>query len=228
MKSNEYKNYRICSCCGTSLPLSRKFFKRNNEDNGSTTFHETCRECEDRKMQEHEWKDGKLLCHCCGEYKDVNEFSAKGSKSRVRNGRRYICKQCGTIRQKKHNRSLPDEQKLAKCLRSRWLGAQDRSKRDGIDFSLSLEDIHKLWDEQNGTCSLSGIKMTYELQNGRTPTNVSIDKIDCAKGYVTGNVQLVCMACNQIKSDLSEDEMYLFCKKIVEKYESKNNKDSSQ
>lgn len=37
-----------------------------------------------------------------------------------------------------------------------------------------------------------------------------------------GNIQLVCMACNQIKSDLSESEMYNFCKNIVEVYENKN------
>lgn len=224
MNLNRYRNYRVCSCCGTSLPLSRKFFKRNNEEDGSTSFHEICRECEDNKMQEHEWQNGKLLCHYCNEYKDINEFSANGSKSRVRNGRRYICRQCGTTRQKKHNKALPDEQKLDKCLRWRWLGAKDRSKRNNIDFSLTFEDIKNLWITQNGICALSGIKMTYELQNGRTPTNVSIDKIDHTKGYIAGNVQLVCMACNQIKSDLSEEEMYQFCKKIVEHYESKNNK----
>lgn len=223
MGLNKYKNYRVCSCCGASLPLSRKFFKRNNEEDGGTSFHEACRECEDRTMQEHEWQDGKLLCHYCNEYKHIDEFSLKGSKSRVRKGRRYICKQCGTLRQKKHNRSLPDGQKLEKCLKWRWLGARDRSKRDNIDFSLTLDEIKELWKVQEGTCALSGIKMTYELQNGRTPTNVSIDKIDHTKGYVAGNVQLVCMACNQIKSDLSEDEMYKFCKKIVEHYENKNN-----
>jgi len=61
--------------------------------------------------------------------------------------------------------------------------------------------------------------MTYELKCGRTPTNVSIDKIDKSKGYVTENIQLVCMACNQIKSDMSEDWMYYFCKNIVDNYE---------
>ena len=34
------------------------------------------------------------------------------------------------------------------------------------------------------------------------------------------------MACNQIKSDWSEEVMYNICKKIVEQYESKNNKSS--
>lgn len=65
--------------------------------------------------------------------------------------------------------------------------------------------------------------MTYELRVGRTPTNVSIDKIDHTKGYTMDNIQLVCMACNQIKNDLSNEEMYKFCKAIVNKYEDKNN-----
>ena len=33
------------------------------------------------------------------------------------------------------------------------------------------------------------------------------------------NVQLVCMACNQMKNDLSIDELYSFCKNIVSVYE---------
>lgn len=222
MKLNEYKNYRTCPCCGKTLPLTRKNFKRLVTQ-GKEAFHSNCKECESELRRQKEWKDGKLLCHRCGEYKDETEFTPNGNRNRPRNGRKSICRVCDSSWQKEHNRNLPDEQKLDKCLRWRWLSARDRSKSHNIDFSLSLDDIKNLWFEQNGTCALSGIKMTYELQNGRTPTNVSIDKIDRTKGYVTGNVQLVCMACNQMKSDLSEDEMYQFCKKIVEHYENKNN-----
>ena len=93
---------------------------------------------------------------------------------------------------------------------------------DFLIIVFHLDYLLDLWDKQNGICALSGIKMTYELKKGRTPTNVSIDKIDRTKGYIIGNIQLVCMACNQIKSDMSEELMYYFCKKIVEHYESKN------
>lgn len=222
MKLNEYKNYRTCLCCGETLPLTRYNFRRLVTQ-GKEAFHMKCKSCEDKERYEREWKNGRLLCHECGEYLEPDDFSPNGGSNPVRNNRRNICRSCYTERQKRNNKSLPDDKKLAKCLRCRWLGARDRSKRDGIDFSLTLDDINDLWVAQDGTCALSGIKMTYELQNGRTPTNVSIDKIDHTKGYVTGNVQLVCMACNQIKSDLSEEDMYQFCKKIVEHYESKNN-----
>lgn len=221
MKLNEYKNYRVCPCCGGTFPLNREYFKRLKTDKGEG-FHSVCKTCENEARRSRECKDGKLLCHGCGEYKDKEEFSLKGGNDPIRENRRTLCKSCYTERQKTRNKALPDSKKLVKCLRWRWLGARDRSKRHTVDFSLSLEELENLWQEQNGTCALSGIKMTYELQNGRTPTNVSIDRIDQSKGYTAGNIQLVCMACNQIKSDLSEEEMYHFCKKIVEHYESKN------
>ena len=75
-------------------------------------------------------------------------------------------------------------------------------------------------------CAISNIDMTYVFNCGRIPTNVSIDRIDSAKGYIMNNIQLVCMACNQMKSDLSEHKLYEFCKAIVNNYESKNNKNS--
>lgn len=223
MKLNEYKNYRTCPCCGETLPLTRQNFKRLVTQ-GKEAFHMKCKSCEDKERYEREWRDDKLRCHECGEYKSIEEFSPNAGTNPIRKGRRSICKSCGTRMQKNRNRNLPDDRKLEKCLRWRWLGARDRSTRHtDVEFSITLDDIKNLWVAQDGTCALSGIKMTYELQNGRTPTNVSIDKIDHTKGYVTGNIQLVCMACNQIKSDLSEEEMYQFCKKIVEHYESKNN-----
>lgn len=223
MKLNAYKNYRTCPICGRILPFSRKFFKRVNKK-GQDSLHLVCRECEDKMSLEKEWKDGKLLCHYCGEYKPIECFSPNGGGSSVRNNRRNICNECFSKRQRYHDLSLSDDKKLEKCLRFRFLGARDRSLKSNIAFNITLDYLRELWDKQNGVCALSGVPMTFLLKEGRTPTNVSIDKIDRTKGYTIGNIQLVCMACNQIKSDLTEEEMYNFCKKIVEIYESKNNK----
>lgn len=227
MKLNTYKNYRVCPECKQKLPLARQYFKRLKTPQGKVGFHHTCKECEKRVKINKEWKDGKLLCHCCGEYKEETEFSAKGGIDLVRNDRRATCKSCYTEKQRIRFLSLDPDTKLHKCLNSRLLGAKDRATKHHIPFDLTLGYLQSLWNRQQGLCALSGIKMTYELQVGRTHTNVSIDKIDRNGGYVTGNIQLVCMACNQIKSDLTEDEMYSFCKKIVEHYENKNKENSS-
>ena len=220
MESKSYKSYRECPICKQTLPLTRDYFMRYGDNTG---YHKVCRECEQKLSIEKEWKDGLLLCHNCLQYKDEDEFTSNGSHNRLRNFRRYICKECTTDRQRKHDVNLPRSQKLQKGLRLRLLGAKDRATKQSLPFNLTIEYIQKLWDEQQGRCAISGLPMTFELKGGRIHSNVSIDKINRLQGYVTGNVQLVCMACNQIKSDMTDNEMYNFCKSIVKYYENKNN-----
>lgn len=218
MELKKYKSFCVCPSCGNTIPRNRKFFRRN-----SNGYHAVCKQCEDVYKKMSEWKDGMLLCHSCHEYKPETEFTPNNTKNELRHFRRHICKTCSAERQRKHDLELDNNAKLSKCLRFRFLGARDRATKANTPFNISLEYLAELWNKQSGRCALSDIDMTFELKRGRTPTNISIDRIDQSCGYVTGNVQLVCMACNQIKSDMSEDEMYSFCKAIVEHYENKNN-----
>lgn len=54
------------------------------------------------------------------------------------------------------------------------------------------------------------------FDSGRVPTNLSVDRIDSGLGYIKGNIQLVCMAANQMKSDLTIEQLKYFCKSILE------------
>ena len=164
---------------------------------------------------EREWKDGKLRCHCCNEYKDISDFGKRwGWKTRDYHD--SYCKSCKAKQKRKSESNKSDEIKLKQTLIQRYHGAKQRSTDQGLDFNLTLDYLLLLWEQQKGICAISGIPMTYERYNGRIPTNVSIDRINGSKGYVLDNIQLVCMACNQIKSDWSEEVMYNICKKIVE------------
>ena len=58
--------------------------------------------------------------------------------------------------------------------------------------------------------------MTFEFNKGRVATNVSIDQINPRKGYTVENVQLVCSAVNQMKSDLDIDTLLMFCENILQ------------
>ena len=65
--------------------------------------------------------------------------------------------------------------------------------------------------------------MTYKFYEGRVNSNLSIDRIDSTKGYSKDNVQLVCMAANQMKNDLSMEELTSLCSMILNTVnESKN------
>jgi hypothetical protein len=97
----------------------------------------------------------------------------------------------------------------------RYLSLCDRAKRNGLIVDITKQDLYDLWDNQQGKCALSGIEMTYISNCGRIPTNVSVDRIDSSKGYIKGNVQLVCMAVNQMKNDLDTQTLLMFCNAII-------------
>lgn len=203
--------YRICIKCGKELPLTRKFFKRNSDD----TFHEMCRECEDNHKHNEEWNGELLKCHKCGKFLPISEFG-NSDHYPYRDGHDARCRTCRTKRANERKKEYTEDVSLTKVLQMRFLAARDRSKKQNLPFNITKEYLKELWNKQNGKCAISGIEMTFEQCNGRTPTNVSIDQINHKDGYTIGNVQLVCMAVNQMKSDMLIEDLYKFCKAIIE------------
>ena len=203
--------HSVCPICGKELPLKREFFKR--DDRGK--FHTICRNCEDIEKRNNEWMGELLKCHKCGEFLPVSFFK-KTDHYPHRDYHDARCRNCITKRANELKRQYTEEYALFKVLQMRYLAARDRSKRKSLPFNITKEYLKELWDKQNGKCAICGIPMTFEQCNGRTPTNVSIDQINHNNGYVIGNVQLVCMAVNQMKSDLEIDTLYKFCEAILE------------
>ena len=183
----------------------------------------TCKRQRTKFQQYNE--NGELLCYHCKKYKPIEEFDINPVRW-FRDNRDYRCKSCKKEQYLKRKAISRGKQNLDRMLLERWHGAKDRAIKQNLEFNITVDYLKYLWNNQNGKCALSNLDMTYIFNSGRIPTNVSIDKINPSKGYIMGNIQLVCMACNQIKSDLSEKEMYNFCKSIVEVYENKNNKGS--
>jgi hypothetical protein len=90
-----------------------------------------------------------------------------------------------------------------------------RAKIKGWDFQIATDILVSLWQKQNGICALSGIAMTRIAGSGRLPYNVNVDRKDSSKGYIPGNVQLVCSAVNSIKSNLPDKDFVRLCKAIA-------------
>lgn len=211
---------QTCDVCKKDLPKNITYFKKYSyKTEDGLIFHTTCRECEDKIEQETEWHDGKLLCHICGQYLPVENFNmAGGNKYSIRNGRDKRCSKCKREQNKQARTKYSDEKRLIKTLQDRWLGARDRAKRKGIPFTISKEDLLNLWNQQNGLCKISKIPMTFEMDEGRIYTNISIDQIEPGKGYTLDNIQLVCSGVNQLKSNWDMDTVLYICKSIVENY----------
>lgn len=215
------QKFIICPICGRELPLNREYFKRiKDKHTGKETYNTICRQCEQvQKQQEHdnEWKDGKLLCHICGEYKDPSEFQNHTYYS-YRDNKDKRCRKCKQVQMKEARDKYSEDTKLYKVLQERWLAARDRASNKGIPFTITKEDLLELWEQQNGLCNISKIPMTYELDNGRVFTNVSVDQKNPGQGYTKENVQLVCSAVNQLKSNWDMYTVIYICKQIVTNY----------
>ena len=202
--------YKTCPVCGESFPANRDFFKRHSDQ----TLHDKCRHCEDKEKMEFEWRGDLLKCHICGEYLPVTEFGYSGHYP-YRDNHDSRCRKCRVKQTTECKKKYSGDYALSKILQMRFLSARDRANKKGIPFNLTKEYLKELWDKQEGKCAISGIEMTFDQCKGRTATNVSIDQINPNEGYVVGNVQLVCMAMNQFKSDFGMDEVYMFCEAIL-------------
>ena len=124
---------------------------------------------------------------------------------------RSVCKSCRTKIANRKKSSSPE-----KYLRHLYTQAKSARRNSGIEWNIEAIDIIALWHEQEGKCALSGVFMTWQKDGGgRKELNASIDRIDPHNGYLPNNVQLVCSRVNILKHNLTEDELYWWCKNII-------------
>lgn len=212
------QKYAICPQCGRELKRNRENFKRSkNRETNKEEYHTICRECEDKLEYDKHWDGDKLKCLICGRSLDISEFDIHESYE-IRGHRDGRCKECKRKQNLEARQKYSDEKRLYKTIQARVLNARDRAKRKGIPCTITKEFILNLWNKQQGLCAISKIPMTYEMDQGRIYTNLSIDQIEQGKGYTEDNVQLVCMAVNQLKSDWNMDTVLYICKQIVNNY----------
>lgn len=98
-------------------------------------------------------------------------------------------------------------------------GARARARKKNEPFLLTIERVESAITA--GRCERTGI--AFELierfsATGRqsNPRSPSIDKIDSFKPYSNDNVQVVCSWYNKAKEQLSDAELYQFCKIVVQ------------
>lgn len=78
--------------------------------------------------------------------------------------------------------------------------ARDRAKRKNLDFDLKLSDI-----VIPDVCPILNVK--FEKY---TDYAASVDRINPAKGYVSGNVQIISKRANLMKSNSTIEELRRF------------------
>lgn len=137
-------------------------------------------------------------CTICGVTKRVSAFQQNTT----------ICNVCRRRRSKDSQSESVRSFLKMKLQKARSRG--DTKHEVGIDVDYLMD----LWRLQNGICALSGMPMAFDQD--LTDRSVSIDRIDCSKGYVLGNLRLVCTAMNIMRRDLLDSEFYWWCKAVAE------------
>jgi hypothetical protein len=86
-----------------------------------------------------------------------------------------------------------------------------RAKANGIQFSLTREDI-----VIPSLCPILGIPFgPLGRGKGAKSDSMSLDRIDPAKGYVPGNVQVISQKANRMKNDATAAELRLFAEWVL-------------
>lgn len=131
--------------------------------------------------------EGEKKCSTCQMNKPKTEFGiAKG----VKDGFQSQCNRCRSISRKAYNTSGKGH------IQNMVASAKRRNRIHKKGFEIDIDFVSQMWKDQNGRCCLSGVEFIVENETNhhvgsRDPRSPSIDRIDCTKGYVPGNVRLI-------------------------------------
>ena len=141
-------------------------------------------------------------CTVCGEIDPLNFYPTHKGK----------CKKC-ILKERKIkyiNGELSDslsknkEWRRENFIHLRVMNAKHSAKRKKIEFTIDDEFIYQKLTEQNGKCAISGIDLTFNVDDWHS---MSIDRIDSSLGYTPDNVLLVIRFLNIAKGNKSNDAL---------------------
>ena len=100
---------------------------------------------------------------------------------------------------------------ITRCIGYMLRNLRYSAKRRGIEFNLTLSDLHL-----TSHCPLLGLKLTYNPIDTACATyndasHAAVDRLDNSKGYVKGNVWIISRLANNMKNCASLEQLELFC-----------------
>ncbi len=173
------------------------------------------------------------ICKKCGLEKELEDFP---KHSKCKDGRTHVCKECeykkarnrysltGKDNMKRYYQKIKkDNDKYfshlkkvnnyrdnnrEKCL---LLYCKNRVKTFNLPFNLELEDI--IIPEY---CPILEVKFNLNKpKRGRNMYGPSVDRIIPELGYVKGNIRIISLKANMMKSNASKEELLIFSKNII-------------
>ena len=148
------------------------------------------------------------VCKTCGVEKPLTEYYIVNDKRSNTSYHYTECKKCYNARPQ------PLSSKQATWVRT----LRNRAVAKGIPFEIDVKYVRSILPEDM-ICPVLGIKMEHGDcdEHGRN-NSPSIDKIDPAKGYVKGNVQVISKLANSMKQNATPEELIKFAEWVMRTY----------
>lgn len=179
--------FRECTTCGVGKPATLEFFPPNKDCKFGLSPQ--CRTC--RREYVSEWK--------------AQNAERVGQRRRALYAERHAEAQAEKDRERKATHPL---RVRAGIMRQ---GMIDRSRKTGLPFDAATLTIAQImgWIERTPTCPCcdQAIDYTFKGTGRKNDASPSIDRIDHRRGYVVGNVALICWRCNNLKRDATIEEL---------------------
>lgn len=161
-------------------------FKVQNKNTGSLMAE--CKQCTKIRLMKYN------IEHADRIKAQKKEFYEK-NKDKIREARQ---KYLETSREAINNK----KRQYIKTLEVRFSAYKSSAKQRNIDFNLTIDQFSELWQKPCTYCHAD-------------VNTIGIDRIDNNLPYQAGNIISCCFVCNNIKGDLSKEQMIEHLSKII-------------
>lgn len=158
----------------------------------------------------------KVTCNYCS-----IEFDKKQNEIRRHSKYHFCCQHhCQLYQQKnlvktcfecKKHTATPSHLKPYRLLIKSIQTKHRKTQLDRFIVSITPEYLYNMAINQNLRCAILNVPLSFDRG---MPHKISIDRIDSSIGYIPGNVQLVCLAANYMKSDYPMIDIQNFMHKL--------------
>lgn len=156
-------------------------------------------------------------CILCDRIKPIDEFYKSNSGLKCKECILKITRDYKREKRKDINfKKIESEKQKERRVRLWQNTLINDSKNRKLDNSLTIEDINKIYENQNGLCYWFNIPL-IPSNNKKHPQQPSLDRLDRNKGYTMENVVLSCYSAN-IGRNESDVETWLEFLKILKKH----------
>ena len=147
------------------------------------------------------------ICTICKQEKNITEFH---KTKRTKDGYEYRCKECRKILFNKYYNKNKKEIFLRRAIKNPLKVLIYSRLKYARKLNLPCDSINDLYNYlkpiyDQGECECCHCKLESGITKGigMKDNTHSIDKIIPEKGYIVGNVAILCWKCNRLKSNFN-------------------------